>query len=138
MGDESITDEDVINACKITKSHDFIMGLSSDYDTNLEEKGKNLSGGERQRLSIARALAHKPLILIMDEATSNLDVLTEEAIVNAINSLNNTTVIIIAHRLRTIKYCDLIYIIDNDGKVASGTHKELIEKNELYSKFFSV
>lgn len=138
MGDFTISNEEVIEACKIAKAHNFIMGLSNDYETTLEERGKNLSGGERQRLSIARALAHKPKILIMDEATSNLDVLTEEGIINAINALNDITIIIIAHRLRTIKYCDYICVINDDGDICYGTHDELIKKNELYSKFFNV
>lgn len=138
MADPNISNEDVVEACKIAKAHDFIMELSSDYDTTLEERGKNLSGGQRQRLSIARALAHKPEILIMDEATSNLDVITEEAIINAINSLNDTTIIIIAHRLKTIKNCDCIHVIDSNGTVETGTHDELIKMNGLYSKFFKI
>lgn len=136
MGDPTITKEMVEEACKIANADGFIQNLSNAYDTTLEENGKNLSGGQRQRLSIARALAHKPEILIMDEATSNLDVLTEEAIIRSINELKDTTILIIAHRLKTIKNCDSIIVLDGKGDVKTGTHEELLEKSDLYANFF--
>ena len=103
------------------------------YKTVLEENGNNLSGGQKQRLAIARALLKKPDILIMDEATSNLDTVTEQSIKNLIDSLSEQiTCIIIAHRLTTIKSCDYIYVMDKGTVAEEGTHIELLKKNGIY------
>lgn len=128
-----IPDENIEKAIKICALDRFIDSLPNKIDTVINENGKNLSGGQRQRISIARALVNNPDILIMDEATSNLDNITENAIMDAINNLPaSTTVIIIAHRLKTIKNCDVIHIMKQGNIIASDTHENLIQHNEWY------
>lgn len=136
-GDNSITDAEIENICRLCKADDFIRQLPMGYDTVLDETGSNLSGGQRQRLAIARALLRKPDVLIMDEATSNLDTITEETIQRTIDELSSDmTCIIIAHRLKTIRHCDYIYVMQG-GKIAEeGTHDELMENRGLYSGFY--
>ena len=125
--------EEMIEACKKAQIHDFINSLSTRYDTFLEENASNLSGGQKQRLAIARAILKKPEILIMDEATSNLDSITEKAIEKTINEFSeNITTIIIAHRLSTIMRCDKIYVMDKGVIIESGSHNELIRQGGTY------
>ena len=117
----------------MARAHDFINNMPTRYNSSLEENGANLSGGQKQRLAITRALLKKPDILIMDEATSNLDSITEKAIERTINeSTQGVTTIIIAHRLSTIMRCDKIYVMDKGEFVESGTHYELMEKGGIY------
>ncbi|WP_124098836.1 peptidase domain-containing ABC transporter [Ruminococcus sp. Marseille-P6503] len=133
LGNEDATLEDIIEACKLSKADEFINKLPLRYETMLEENGANLSGGQKQRLAIARALLKKPDILIMDEATSNLDSITEKAIEKTINNLSkNITTIIIAHRLSTIMRCDKIFVMEQGKFIEQGTHQELIEKKGRY------
>ena len=133
LGRENTNLEEIIEAAKMTQAHNFINELPLRYQTRLEENGTNLSGGERQRISITRAILKKPDILILDEATSNLDSITEKAIEKTIDQLSgNTTTIIIAHRLSTILRCDKIYVMDKGEIIESGTHKELIDKKGKY------
>lgn len=133
LGNEDATFADIISACKLSKSDEFINQLPLRYDTMLEENGANLSGGQKQRLAIARALLKKPDILIMDEATSNLDSITEKAIEKTINGLSqNITTIIIAHRLSTIMRCDEIFVMEKGKFIEQGTHQELMEKKGRY------
>lgn len=130
--------EDIIEACKQAQIHDYINSLPTRYETFLEEKGSNLSGGQKQRLAIARAIIKKPEILIMDEATSNLDSITECAIQKTIESCtNNVTTIMIAHRLSTIKQCNTIYVMNKGSIIEKGSHKELIDKRGYYYKLWS-
>lgn len=138
FANKSLTDEEMICACKKTKIHDYINSLPLKYETPLEERGSNLSGGQRQRLSIARALLKNPDILIMDEATSNLDSITEKAIQKTMEECSGSiTSIIIAHRLSTIMKCDKIYVLDNGKIVEEGSHKELIGKMGYYYRLWS-
>lgn len=138
LGNENISSGEIDIVCRISMVYDFIDKLPYGLDTMLDEGGKNLSGGQRQRLAIARALLRKPDILIMDEATGQLDGKTELAIHNAIlKECHGMTCIIIAHRLTTLERCDKIAVID-DGKVCEyGTHKELMNLKGKYCDILS-
>lgn len=137
-GNENTTDEEIEQICKLCCADKFINEMPLGYNTMLEENGANLSTGQKQRIAIARALLKKPEILIMDEATGNLDTVTEECISKAIDNITkNITCIVIAHRLKTIKNCDDIYVI-KDGQIAEhGSHSELIEKKCIYFSYWS-
>jgi len=128
---ENINQKSVENAAKTANLHEFIINeLPNQYQTTTGERGVRLSGGQRQRIGIARALYHKPKVLILDEATSALDNITEHAVMEAVNSIGgDMTIILIAHRLSTVKKCDIIYLLEN-GKVKNkGTFEELIKAN---------
>ena len=138
IGNTSVSDEDIFMACKVSKADEFIEKLPFGYETFLEENGNDLSGGQRQRLSIARALLRKPDLLILDEATSNLDTITENGIKNTVFDIkNDLTCIVIAHRLNTIKDCDRIIVMDNGKIVEIGTHEELMKSEGRYSEFYN-
>ena len=134
MLNEEVQIDDVIELSKKVNAYNFINALPQRFDYMIEENGTNLSTGQKQRLSILRALLKKPDILIMDEATSNLDSITENIIQKTLNhSEFDMTTIIIAHRLSTIRLCDRIYVIDKGEIIESGTHKELLSlKNKYY------
>lgn len=134
---QNATDEEIIQACKVAQLHDFIMSLPKKYDTLVGEGGLNLSGGQRQRLAIARALLKQTEIILFDEATSALDNETQKSIQTAINNMKGVyTILIIAHRLSTVKDCDKIYVLENGKIVGEGTHKELLKNNEYYQKLY--
>ncbi|MGU9484977.1 ATP-binding cassette domain-containing protein, partial [Clostridium perfringens] len=133
LGNPYLTYEEIIEACKKAQIHDFINSLPLRYNTLVEENGSNFSGGQKQRLSIARAILRKPEILIMDEATSNLDSITEKAIEKTIHEFSEGMItIIIAHRLSTIMRCDNIYILEKGEIKEQGSHNELLEKQGRY------
>lgn len=137
LGNESATEDEIKQACRISHAAEFIEKLPLGYETPLDENGANLSGGQRQRLAIARALLRKPQLLILDEATSNLDTITEAGIKNTIFRLDsNLTCIIIAHRLPTVKSCDRIYVMNEGRIVESGTHDELMKTNGIYRQMW--
>ena len=127
----------VEQAAKAANLHDFIINeLPMGYETIIGERGVRLSGGQRQRLGIARALFHKPKVLVLDEATSAMDTLTEKLIMDAINKLKqNTTIILIAHRLTTIKKCDKIFLLDKGKLINQGSYKQLLESDDLFRKY---
>jgi len=131
--------EDVITASKLVNAHDFITKLDNGYDTFLAERGGNLSMGQRQLLSFARAIVADPRILILDEATANIDSHTEVLIQKALKTiLKNRTAIIIAHRLSTIRGADKIIVIDHGEIVEIGSHKQLIGGNGLYAHLYNM
>ena len=135
---ENLTDEEMIEACKVACLDDFINELPDKYDTVIGEGGINLSGGQRQRLAIARALVQKTEIILFDEATSALDNETQEKIGEAIHNMKGEyTILIIAHRLSTVIDSDRIILIDNGHVVGEGTHKELLKNNEFYKQLYS-
>ena len=131
------TDEEVIEAAKKANAHDFIMELPDGYDTDCGQRGVKLSGGQKQRLSIARVFLKNPPILIFDEATSALDNESERHIQKSLEALSkNRTCITIAHRLSTIRNADEIIVIGNNGIVERGTHQFLLNKNNVYAKYY--
>jgi ATP-binding cassette subfamily B protein len=131
-----ISFEEVVLSCQKAGADEFIEQMPDRYNTMIGEKGMNLSGGERQRIAMARALLGKPNILILDEATSNLDSVSEHLIKNTIDKLHdeNLTIIIIAHRLSTIIDCDKIFVMDKGKIVQTGTHDTLKTQEGLYKK----
>ncbi len=133
IGNKSATKEQVIQAAKKAMIHDFIMTLPLQYDTVLGEGGAGLSGGQKQRLSVARALIKDAPILILDEATSNIDPINERNLQMAISNLvQERTVIVIAHHLKTIKNADQIIVLNNGKIMESGKHEELLHNKGLY------
>lgn len=133
------SDEDIISAAKKARCHDFIKSLQKGYETKIGEAGSTLSGGEKQRIAIARAILKDAPIVILDEFTSALDVDNERHILQAIDNLvQNKTVIMIAHRLETVRKADNIIVLDK-GKIAQeGTHNELITQDGIYKSFISI
>lgn len=133
IGNKEASDEEIIEVCKKSACHDFIMNLSDGYDTKVGEAGGHLSGGERQRISIARAMIKNVPIVILDEATSYIDPENEALIQDAISELvKGKTLIVIAHRLKTIINVDKIFVIKNGELVAQGNHDELLQSSEDY------
>ena len=131
------TQEELENACRIANIHDFIISQPDGYETQVGNRGLKLSGGEKQRLSIARVILKDPKILILDEATSSLDSISESSIQSALDILmKGRTSIVIAHRLSTILQADRILVI-SDGKIAEeGDHEELIAMNGVYKQLY--
>ncbi|MEZ6093042.1 MAG: ATP-binding cassette domain-containing protein [Pirellulaceae bacterium] len=131
--ERSATDAEVMDAAKRANAHEFIEKLPDGYNSIIGERGVKLSGGQRQRMAIARALLADPQILIMDEATSNLDTESEQLIQRSINELlRNRTTFIIAHRLSTVTHADLIVVLDKGAIVETGNHDQLMANRGAY------
>lgn len=136
FGKPEASQEEVIEAAKKASCHDFILSLPDGYDTKIGEGGASLSGGERQRISIARAIIKDAPIIILDEATANVDPENEEALMQAIQALTrDKTIIMIAHRLKTVEHADQILVLDQGRIVEQGKHQDLLAKQGIYSKF---
>ena len=136
-GTPNATDEEIIEAAKKANIHDFVLTLDKGYDTQVGERGVKLSGGQRQRISIARVFLQNPKFLILDEATSALDNATEMQIQSALEELSkDRTVIVVAHRLSTVKNADEIVVLDSTGVVERGTHDYLIDLDGEYKKLY--
>ena len=138
-GNKDATDEEIIEACKITQADEFIQNFKDGYDTMIERGGANVSGGQRQRLCIARALLMNPKILILDDSTSAVDTKTDSLIRQGLaTSLKDTTKIIIGQRISSIQDADRIVVM-NDGKIdAIGSHQDLIESNAIYREVYDM
>lgn len=136
-GNPDATDEEIIEACKAADADSFVQSFTEKYDTDLGQGGVNVSGGQKQRLCIARALLKKPKILILDDSTSAVDTATESRIRKALKELApETTKIIIAQRISSVKDADIIFVLD-DGKLSGfGTHEELLESNKIYREVY--
>jgi len=131
------TDDEIIEAAKLSHCNEFIDKLPNKFDTLIGENGTRLSGGEKQRLSIARAMLKKSKIILLDEATSSLDAETESKIQEAIKLLTkDRTTLVIAHRLSTVMSSKTICVVDNGEIVAEGNHQELLQKSEIYKNFY--
>jgi len=139
--DESDINQDAVaRAAKIANLHDFVINdLPNGYETRVGERGVRLSGGQRQRIGIARALYHNPQVLILDEATSALDNLTEFAVMEAINKLrHDITIILIAHRLSTVRECDQIYLMEKGKVIAQGSYDQLSASSKVFQEMTKV
>ena len=137
LGTEEATYKEILDASKASRADEFISRLPERYLTKVGERGATLSGGERQRLSLARILLRKPKLIVLDEATASLDVVTEKAIMDTLNNTTRgITTIIVAHRLSTICDCDKIFVFDKGQIVESGSHIELLSRNGKYKKMW--
>lgn len=137
-GNENATDEEIINACKQAYAHSFIMRMPKGYDSLIAEDGSNLSQGQKQLLCIARAMLSNPSMLILDEATSSIDILTEQRVQKAFaKMMQGKTSFVVAHRLSTIKESDLILVMNKGNIVEQGTHKDLLNKNGFYANLYN-
>ena len=136
-GTDGATDEEIIEAAKKANIHEYVSTLPSGYDTHVGERGVKLSGGQRQRIAIARVFLKNPKLLILDEATSALDNATEMQIQASLEELSRgRTVIVVAHRLSTVKNADEIVVLDSEGIVERGTHDELLSRGGEYKKLY--
>lgn len=136
-GNRNATDEEIIEACRLAQADEFISRFPKGYDTYIEQGGANVSGGQKQRLCIARALLKKPKILILDDSTSAVDTKTDALIRKALREfIPDTTKIIIAQRTASVEDADHIIVMEGGYINAIGTHKELLEKNEIYKEVY--
>lgn len=135
-GNEFATDEEVIEIAKIAQAHDFIMSFPDGYDTQIGQRGVDLSGGQKQRIAIARALIKKPVILILDDCTSAVDLATERRILRGLKSISRCTTFIIAQRISTVMNADKILVLDDGRLIAQGTHSELLVTCPIYQDIY--
>lgn len=137
-GKEDASDEEVQLACKIAQAEEFVLSKKDQYDEFIEEKGTSLSGGQKQRISIARAIVKKPEILIFDDSTSALDLVTEAKLYQAMKTyINDTTRIVVAQRVATAKNADKIAVLDGGSIIAFDTHENLLKSCEVYQDIYN-
>ncbi|HNT96840.1 MAG TPA: ATP-binding cassette domain-containing protein, partial [Elusimicrobiales bacterium] len=137
IGRPGATEAEIREAAEAADAHPFITAMPQGYATQLGERGVKLSGGQRQRLAIARAIIKKPKILLLDEATSNLDTASEQAVQAAIERiLKGRTVLMVAHRLSTVRNADRIFVLDKGALAESGSHEELMARGGVYRKLW--
>jgi ATP-binding cassette subfamily B protein len=137
FGRPDATSQQVVQAAQTVGAHDFILRLEDGYETQLQERGSRLSLGQRQLIAVARALLADPHILILDEATSSVDIGTERKIEQALRILlAGRTAFIIAHRLSTIRDADLIVVLEHGRIIEQGSHNELLAKRGLYTSLY--
>ena len=136
-GNETATDEEIMEACRLSQADEFIQTFPDKYDTYIEQGGSNVSGGQKQRLCIARALLKKPKILILDDSTSAVDTKTDALIRAGFkNYIPDTTKIIIAQRIASVEDADLILVMDNGSISAAGTHEALLQSSDIYREVY--
>jgi len=129
--------EKIVEAAKLADAHEFIQQLDVGYDTIVGDRGVRLSGGERQRIAIARGMIRRPQILVLDEATSSLDNISEKVVQDAIDKVSEScTTLVVAHRLSTIRNADAIYVLDDGRVVESGTHDQLVSGKGKYQELY--
>ncbi|GAG53820.1 unnamed protein product [marine sediment metagenome] len=139
LPENKVNFEEVVQMSKIASVFNDIMNFSDKFDTKIGERGITLSGGQKQRVSISRALMINPNILILDDALSSVDASTEKQILKSISSeIKKRTSIIIAHRVSTVKNCDNIIVFDNGIITEHGTHKQLLELDKYYAKYYKL
>lgn len=137
-GNESATDEEIVEACKLAQADDFIQSFPDKYETKIEQGGTNVSGGQKQRLCIARALLKKPKILILDDSTSAVDTKTDAMIRAGFKQyIPETTKIIIAQRIASVEDADMIIVMDNGAITAVGNHEELLKTSDIYREVYT-
>lgn len=135
-GKKDAGDEEIMEAARAAQAHDFIMELPQGYDTVIGQRGVNLSGGQKQRLTIARALIKKPLILVLDDSTSSVDLATEARIHKAFKKMPKTAIFIIAQRISSVLEADQILVLDDGQIAAQGTHRELLGSSPVYREIY--
>lgn len=139
LRDDTISDEQMIQACKYVNANSFIDKLKNKYQEPVKERGNNFSTGQRQLLSFARTIVHDPKVMILDEATSNIDTETEQLIQNSLEKMMSIgTMLIVAHRLSTVSHVSCIYLLDKGQIVESGNHQELLKKRGKYYKLYEL
>jgi len=136
-GNPQASDQEVITAAKIAQADQFIIQFPEGYNTLINQRGANLSGGQKQRIAIARAIVKEPVILILDDSTSAVDLATEKKILSALKeTLVDTTIFIVAQRISTVLDADCILILDNGQIVGRGNHSQLIMNNSIYQEIY--
>ena len=139
LNDESFTDEEIVKTCEYVNADKFIKKLKNEYDEQIIERGENLSQGQRQLLSFARTVLHKPQILILDEATANIDTETESLIQDSLENIKNIgTMLIVAHRLSTVQKADQIIVLQHGEVIERGTHQALLKNRGYYYKLYKL
>lgn len=136
MGDKNISEDRLVAVAKMMGVHDFVCSLPRGYNSILTERGNNISKGQRQKIALARAVLYNPDFLILDEATSNMDIISEHKIIETLKKDTNITLIIITHSLNNIMDCNRIFVMDKGRIVAEGSHEKLLENNRIYRKYY--